>query len=126
MEILCRLPVKDLLRFRCVSKGFRDFIDSPDFVKLHFSHALKTNSHRFLVLPTDKFKPYSLDFDSLENSQIKPTDILTDLEVEFPILGSCHGLIALQTKYGNDIVICNPATKKNRELETNSIPMLKF
>ncbi|OMO57908.1 hypothetical protein COLO4_35011 [Corchorus olitorius] len=114
-EILCGLAVKDLLRFRCVSKDCRDLIDSPDFVKLHLSQSLKTNSNRFLIiLGSAKSKPYSLDLDSLENAHIKSTDILTDLHVKFPIIGSCNGLIALETNNGDAIVICNPTTRKIR------------
>ncbi|OMO57954.1 hypothetical protein COLO4_34969 [Corchorus olitorius] len=116
-EILCRLAVKDVLRFRCLSKGCRDLIDSPDFVKLHLSHSLKTNSHRFLIIRNyGNPKPYTLDFDSLENAQIKNTDILPDLQVDSPILGSCNGLIALHSKNGDAIVICNPTTRKTREI----------
>ncbi|OMP04791.1 hypothetical protein COLO4_09297 [Corchorus olitorius] len=117
VEILCRLAVNDLLRFRCVSKGCRDLIDSPDFVKFHLSHSLKTNSHRFLII-LGKSKPYSLDLDSLEIAQVKSnSDIFTDLlQVKFPILGSCNGLIALKTNNGDDIVICNPTTKKIRKV----------
>ncbi|OMP07163.1 hypothetical protein COLO4_07575 [Corchorus olitorius] len=116
MEILCRLAVKDLLRLRCVSKSCGDLIDSPDFAKLHLSHALTTNSHRFLLLQRI-FEPYSLDLDSLEHAQIKRTDLnsFTDLQVKFPIIGSCNGLIALETHNG-DIVISNPITRKIRKV----------
>ncbi|OMO57907.1 hypothetical protein COLO4_35010 [Corchorus olitorius] len=113
VEILCRLAVKDLLRLRCGSKDCRDLIDSPNFVKLHLSHSLKTNSHRSLIILTDKSKSFSVDLDSLEIPQIKCSDILTDLQVKkFPIIGSCNGLIALETINGDAIVICNPTTRK--------------
>ncbi|OMO80899.1 reverse transcriptase [Corchorus capsularis] len=117
-EILWRLAVKDVLRFRCLSKGCRDLIDGPEFVKLHLSHSLKTNSHRFLIIRDyAKSKPYTLDLDSLENAQIKNTDILPDLQVDSPIIGSCNGLIALRSKKNADaIVICNPTTRKTREI----------
>ncbi|OMO57906.1 hypothetical protein COLO4_35009 [Corchorus olitorius] len=117
VEILYRLAVKDLLRLRCGSKDCRDLIDSPDFVKLHLSHSLKTDSHRFLIMVRNgksKPKPFSLELDSLEIPQIKSSDILTDLQVKFPIIGSCNGLIALKTNNGDATVICNPTTRKIR------------
>ncbi|OMO90901.1 hypothetical protein COLO4_18783 [Corchorus olitorius] len=122
MEILYRLAGEDLVRLRCVSKDCRDLIDSPDFVKLNLSHSLKTNSHRFLILPrrgrnSDKYCNYIIDFVSPETVQmIKSSDILNDLEVKFPIIGSCNGLIAFETNNSDGFVICNPTTKKIRKV----------
>ncbi|KAK3411373.1 hypothetical protein EUGRSUZ_I00132 [Eucalyptus grandis] len=38
-EILKRLPVRSLLRCRCVYKSWRDTIDGPRFVALHQEHS---------------------------------------------------------------------------------------
>ncbi|XP_059299085.1 F-box/kelch-repeat protein At3g23880-like [Lycium ferocissimum] len=35
--LLIRLPVRSLLRFKCVCKSWHDLIKSPDFIKKHFS-----------------------------------------------------------------------------------------
>ncbi|KAJ8450439.1 hypothetical protein Cgig2_002124 [Carnegiea gigantea] len=37
-EVLVRLPVMSLLRFRCVCKAWCSLISSPDFASLHLSH----------------------------------------------------------------------------------------
>ncbi|KDO58140.1 hypothetical protein CISIN_1g042865mg [Citrus sinensis] len=48
-EILSRLPVNPLLRFRCVSKTFCGLIDSRYFIKLHMNRSIETNSNLSLI-----------------------------------------------------------------------------
>ncbi|KAL7166820.1 hypothetical protein ACSBR2_037484 [Camellia fascicularis] len=43
-DILSRLPVRLLLRFRCISMHWRALIDSSDFVKLHLNRSIETNT----------------------------------------------------------------------------------
>ncbi|XP_057797568.1 F-box/kelch-repeat protein At3g23880-like [Salvia miltiorrhiza] len=52
-EILSRLPVKSLLRFRCVSKAWRSLIDSKRFIKMHYQNSTRNPSlarHKVLLL----------------------------------------------------------------------------
>ena len=39
VDILSRLPVKTLCRFKCVLKPWRSLISDPDFVKTHLLRA---------------------------------------------------------------------------------------
>lgn len=41
-HILKRLPVKGLLRFKSLSKGWFSLIDDPCFIKLHLKESLET------------------------------------------------------------------------------------
>ncbi|KAI3951233.1 hypothetical protein MKW92_050425, partial [Papaver armeniacum] len=38
-DILSRLPVKSLMRFKCVSKSWCSLIKDPYFIDLHFSRS---------------------------------------------------------------------------------------
>ncbi|PON91356.1 F-box domain containing protein [Trema orientale] len=49
VNILARLPVKDLLRYRCVSKLWCSLIDGPDFIKMHLNHSMETSSNLGLI-----------------------------------------------------------------------------
>lgn len=46
VEILKRLPVKSLMRFKSTSKGWLALIKSPNFIKSHF----RFSSDRLLTL----------------------------------------------------------------------------
>ncbi|XP_031121315.1 F-box protein CPR1-like isoform X2 [Ipomoea triloba] len=114
-EFLSRVPAQPLLRLRCVSKSWREIIDSPDFIKLHLNRALQTNSDRKLILRSTFV--YVADFDELEQTN---TAVYTALDLPYKrsafgtdILGSCHGLLCLDTTGDEDrMVLWNPTTHK--------------
>ncbi|KAL6562304.1 hypothetical protein OROGR_003311 [Orobanche gracilis] len=106
--ILRHLPVKSLLRFRCVSKSWRSLIDDEDFIKLHLHHSTKTNSNRTLLVNSTKL--FYLDLDTFVlldtgNLRFKPRHVA----------GACNGLVLLVSD-SNDIVLWNPSTRKLNEL----------
>ncbi|OWM74640.1 hypothetical protein CDL15_Pgr005220 [Punica granatum] len=51
-EILVRLPVKSLCRFRCVSTLWRTIISDPHFVS---SHLARSSAHPKLLFSGDEF-----------------------------------------------------------------------
>ncbi|KAG8385829.1 hypothetical protein BUALT_Bualt03G0085900 [Buddleja alternifolia] len=108
-EILIWLPVKSLLRFRCVSKPWRSMIDRKDFIKLHLRHSYETNSNRTLVV--DSTQLFYVDLDSFEqldignNTQFEPQTVAC----------SCDGLVLIVVSI-NSIVLWNPATRKLNKL----------
>ncbi|XP_052116697.1 F-box/kelch-repeat protein At3g06240-like [Arachis duranensis] len=63
-EILMRIPIKNLVRLRCVSKLWNTLISDPNLPKSHFDLSLAP-SHRLLVYPDDSTKPTTVDLDAL-------------------------------------------------------------
>uniref|UniRef100_A0A803M1M0 F-box domain-containing protein n=1 Tax=Chenopodium quinoa TaxID=63459 RepID=A0A803M1M0_CHEQI len=116
-EILSILPVKSLLRFRCVSKSWRELIDSKDFVNIHFS---KSNSNGTVIL-LSRGSLHSFDFHHPErpatqlwfpvNTNKKEED---DFEDGYNLVGSCNGLVCFEGLCY--YVVYNPATRTFKQL----------
>ncbi|GMI63768.1 CONSTITUTIVE EXPRESSER OF PR GENES 1, CONSTITUTIVE EXPRESSER OF PR GENES 30 [Hibiscus trionum] len=118
-DILCRLPVKTLLRFKCVSKSWCSLIDDPHFAKLHLDHSLKTSSNVKLFLDNCiecDDKAYAVDFDSLHNLVQFPRPFIAEItKYRSRVIGSCNGLLAVYHREGG-IALWNPSTRKCRYL----------
>ncbi|KAL6222780.1 hypothetical protein ACLB2K_006170 [Fragaria x ananassa] len=117
VEILSKLPVKSLLRFRCVSKRWCSIVSDPQFSKLQFKVACeqKTLSRRLLFTRNEE-TPWNGD---------KPSIRKLTAALELPewsrlhaeVLGSCNGLVSVATRNiwdpSNGVIQCyiwNPLT----------------
>ncbi|XP_002532715.3 F-box protein CPR1 [Ricinus communis] len=120
-DVLLLLPVKALLRFRCLSKPLCSLIDSPDFIDHHLSHSLKTRSNLFLILRD--WNLYTLDFDSLSSVSPAAADVLIHPLQKgggTEAVGSCNGLLALRNSE-RDLALYNPATRKYKRVPVSEI-----
>ncbi|KAK4283593.1 hypothetical protein QN277_000528 [Acacia crassicarpa] len=131
-EILSRLPVKSLLRFRCVCKRWNSLISDPYFVRKHLR--LSTQSPNFthhriiLSCTTAEFNFKSCHVNSLFNN---PSTISEDLHYPVKnkfrhdgIIGSCHGLLCFAIK-AESVLLWNPSirvSKKSPPLGNNWRP----
>ncbi|XVF62524.1 hypothetical protein PTKIN_Ptkin09bG0015200 [Pterospermum kingtungense] len=111
-DILCQLGVKDLLRFRCVSKPFCSLIEDPCFIKHHLCRSLKTNTNLSIII-RDHEHFFAVDFDSLKTATKldNPLDVGDD-GICNEILGCCNGLLALR-KSLLEVCLWNPSTRKS-------------
>ncbi|XP_048495807.1 uncharacterized protein LOC104906051 [Beta vulgaris subsp. vulgaris] len=139
VEILTRLPVKSLLRFKSVSKHWNSIISSKDFAKDHLhKFGNSTFNTSLLVHSTCKetflgpntritidyvAKLFTFKLAQVKNTNINitlsPLDYYTDDSIRNPLafdshmVGSCNGLICLQI--GKKFTICNPAIRKQHQ-----------
>jgi F-box interacting protein len=123
-EILCRLPVKTLLRLRCICKSWKYLIsDDPKFAKKHLrmSKILKHHHHLIVNDIGDRFL-WDLPLSSVFSKVSKPTVLNIPISNSRHILEicSCDGILCFT--YGEEgvvgvrgtttAVLCNPYLRK--------------
>ncbi|XP_049374836.1 F-box/kelch-repeat protein At3g23880-like [Solanum verrucosum] len=110
IEILSRVPVKSLLKFRCVSKSWLALISSPEFIKSHLSLSANNNIH------LRNIEESNLDY------------LMKNLYISFLFEGSVNGLICLVNRAKN-IYLWNPTIRKYKKLPDHKIeprPLSRF
>ncbi|XP_050281617.1 F-box protein CPR1-like [Quercus robur] len=121
LEILQRLPVKSLIRFRCVSKSWNSLIKSSAFINSHLTRSLSLSSNKLIFRQrVDKLplypdlECYKLIDDTIDSSsdQIQHIDcpLTSRLLFHFKLIGSVNGLFSLFEieRY----VLWNPSIRK--------------
>nr|XP_023876158.1 F-box/kelch-repeat protein At3g23880-like [Quercus suber]XP_023876165.1 F-box/kelch-repeat protein At3g23880-like [Quercus suber]XP_023876171.1 F-box/kelch-repeat protein At3g23880-like [Quercus suber] len=129
LEILARLPVKSLLRFRCVCKTWYSYITNPNFIS---THLLCYNNHdggyviympRTAVHRAYFHRPHSqictLAFD-------RTFETISEFRIPFTfqsgyasLVGSCNGILCFTdfiTPKSNDVYLWNPSIRKFKRL----------
>lgn len=118
IEILKRLPVKSLCRFRCVSALWRSIVSDPRFIDAHLAHS--ASRPRLLVtLPVQQIPSpqgrWLLSADHPESGRDRPQIAVPHLLVPGSpgryVSQSLNGLVCLEV--GGRISICNPSTRKS-------------
>ncbi|PIA31556.1 hypothetical protein AQUCO_04900096v1 [Aquilegia coerulea] len=119
-NILSRLPVKSVLRFRCVCKFWYSLINNPYFIKMHLNQTIENNNNTIL-LRTHQSKLYSIELDDNDQAieidyptiEIKdyPDKAIYDTRSCFNVAGSCNGLLCIWN-IDRDVFIWNPSTKE--------------
>ncbi|XP_030934675.1 F-box/kelch-repeat protein At3g23880-like isoform X1 [Quercus lobata] len=116
LEILARLPVKSLLRFRCVCKTWYSYITSPNFIS---THLLCYNNHD---------GGYVIHIHSQICTLASDRTFETISEVRFPftfqskysdLVGSCNGILCITdfvTSKSKDVYLWNPSIRKFKRL----------
>ncbi|XP_059629241.1 F-box/kelch-repeat protein At3g06240-like [Cornus florida] len=126
LNILSWLPVKSILRFKCVCKSWLTLFTNPDFVKKHLS---QSQNHKLIV---------SCEFDNFfsvtcENHDPRPIrNINSEIRgLKVNILGSCDGLVLNGTGAdagagagaSNRLYLLNPTTEKFNRLPVLPSPI---
>ena len=123
-EILSRLPVKSLIRFRCVKKSWSANFQQPSFIAKHFRHRCDQASPSLLV-ESNLFPGYGLslhpypDDEDVERFRIVdfPNDMgITELQ-HINMIGCINGIICLGGCFNggfDGFVLWNPAIRKRK------------
>ncbi|XP_030462500.2 F-box/kelch-repeat protein At3g23880-like [Syzygium oleosum] len=125
VEILKRLPVGSLLRFRCVCRSWRSTIDDPRFVALHLSHSALDASNWHLAC-VDLYDPVQ-SLCSLFSGESLARPSLSQIEIPFAappncygFVGSCNGLICVtdisEDRCGRTMYLWNLFTRKHKAI----------
>ncbi|KAK9949274.1 hypothetical protein M0R45_004807 [Rubus argutus] len=116
VQILYRLPVKPIVRFKCVSKRWCSIVSAPQFTKSQFKFASerKTLSHRLLLSTCSQLESFDLQTPSFRDdaSVRKLAFPFKQPERAVKILGSCNGMVfvATESHYHDNSYIWNPTT----------------
>ncbi|XP_058214526.1 F-box/kelch-repeat protein At3g23880-like [Rhododendron vialii] len=132
IEILSRLPVKSLLRFKSVCKTWYDLIKTHYFISKHLqtqstlnstsllvtTYNGKTKNHAVSLVSNDG--PIILDFPFLKRRKFTLRSREYSGKSYFSIVGICNGLVCMNlTPFGYPLVLCNPSTRQFRELPSS-------
>ncbi|XP_030963245.1 F-box/kelch-repeat protein At3g23880-like isoform X3 [Quercus lobata] len=118
LQILCRLPVKSLIRFRCVSKLWNSLITTSAFIDSHLTQSLSlpSNSNKLIVSRGD-FRAIDIYEFIHDDNNVSDSSFHQFQNVEFPLslsyyrlIGSVNGLFCLCEK--ERIILWNPCIRK--------------
>ncbi|XP_075673160.1 F-box/kelch-repeat protein At3g23880-like [Castanea sativa] len=133
-DILARLPVKSLTRFRCVSKSCNSIITDPIFITKHLKlnldqseSSMSTNTHNGYLLYTTEDKDSSSSYKELCTIVCNNDRTLTQVSrFEIPsffdkymIVGFCNGLFCLASREKelcHIIYLWNPSIRMFKKL----------
>ncbi|XP_034686614.1 F-box protein At5g65850-like [Vitis riparia] len=111
IEILSRLPVKFILRSRCVCKLWRSTILSPSFIQLHHTRSLTRPDGNGLLLGSRVESDGSLHLCFVGSAQNVNQLYDSTPRPFFSASESINGLICLGLP-DDDVCVCNPSTKE--------------
>ncbi|XP_028788272.1 F-box/kelch-repeat protein At3g06240-like [Neltuma alba] len=129
-EIMARLPVKSLLRFKCVAKSWHALITDPSFINKHLEQSYTISKNRCFKLMFQS-NPYTPPSISMLSNREEPR-LVQDFELPFSekdlnlrwisVCGQCDGIFSLRlylyrSSRSNDdeqrrLILWNPATKE--------------
>ena len=135
LEILARLPVKSLLRFRCVCKTWYSFITNLNFISTHFlcnkNDGYVIHMPKVTVMKTYFHRSHSqictLAFDRTFET-ISEFRIPFTFQSGYPgLVGSCNGILCFtdfMTSKSNDVYLWNPSIRKFKRLPNTCLTQL--
>ncbi|KAG5554848.1 hypothetical protein RHGRI_012418 [Rhododendron griersonianum] len=120
-NILSRLPVKSLCRFKSVSKPWLALITDPHFIKSHLHQSMQYNMNQKLILAYQFSRSvYSLDYQAPEPAIAKLVLPYDRYQRDVKILGSLYGILLIST--GKTLSLWNPSIRMSQKFSTPKTP----
>jgi F-box interacting protein len=125
MEILSRLPVKSLMRCKCVSKSWYALVTNPSFISKHLKISHNLNRGAAIIRHgggLDQLRLSTLSNETLEvSADVDLSKWFQDEVSMVSMFGPCNGILclscALWKKRDYDrLVLWNPATRESKIL----------
>ncbi|EYU45554.1 hypothetical protein MIMGU_mgv1a022804mg, partial [Erythranthe guttata] len=138
-EILHNLPIKSLLRFKCVSKSWLFTISSKAFIKEHLKRSIAEDEEKrgltdltnhkliFKYESSDRRTNAPLSYNLGSCCLVNKPEITPTLNIDIPmptpnaclvnIMGSCNGLILIKFR---KLILWNPSTRKHMVIPSPS------
>uniref|UniRef100_A0A0E0MAY1 F-box domain-containing protein n=1 Tax=Oryza punctata TaxID=4537 RepID=A0A0E0MAY1_ORYPU len=125
VEILARLPVKSLLRFKCVCRGWRAIISEPSFIRAHLRCSVSRRQQEPSILISPHFShdqptKFSTHISFYQWEQGGPSSLARFMDArDFPVgrefsivsyFTHCDGLVLAPTD--TKLYLFNPATRE--------------
>ena len=131
-NILLRLPVKSVIRFKCVCKAWHTLISDPYFAKTHLRLPQTQARSRFCIIEDGErdehnymvIRAFTEDCEAFSDETGGGSlafDYLSDIgnfKHEVVLLDSCDGLLCI-VDLGGKIVLWNPSTRQYYQLPRN-------
>ncbi|PIN07953.1 hypothetical protein CDL12_19485 [Handroanthus impetiginosus] len=124
-DILSRLPVKSLLRFKSISQSWRSLISSQSFIKTHLETSTKNPAfahHSMVSIIVNTRNNYELQHCSLRSFLFKAviyashSDFSIDISIRsVRLIGCCNGLVCILINR-KDFFLWNPSTRESKKL----------
>ncbi|XP_054795988.1 F-box/kelch-repeat protein At3g23880-like [Prosopis cineraria] len=118
-NILKRLPVKSLIRFRCVCKNWKNLFKTASFIADHLHHTGSQTSS-LLLGGANPIVPAYLGFvdQKMQVFEAQSAPLIGSL-LGVNTIGSSHGLVCLQRNEAS-IFVWNPATREIVRMRVSS------
>ena len=137
LNIMERLPVKSVIRFRSVSKSLDSSVQNHDFISKHLN-INKNNLENGYVIHKPSWEASRLIYSSPPDTSVFTVAFDRTLdrisEVGFPlkfisnfaqIVGSCNGILCLAIS-ANIIFLWNPSIRKYKKLPNTCLEKLEY
>ncbi|OMO69415.1 hypothetical protein COLO4_29072 [Corchorus olitorius] len=143
MEILERLPVRSLIRFKAICKSWKSLISTPNFSDRHFDRSVASSNKLGIILTKEyKFSVpnqcvisfHTLNFSptSFGTLNFSPTSLVGTTFIEHWLIGCkkaksigwCRGILLLGVDCSYyKLLLWNPSTRESKEIPDPPYPL---